>query len=72
MGYVVDEEKPGLPRQPLKDVFLESKMVISFLGATEISEMPSMPAIGRANAYQIPAYYYALRAIAERNQYYQK
>lgn len=48
-------EPLGIIATPLRSYFLAKNITISFLGSTRISEMPSIPTIGRENAYQIPA-----------------
>ncbi|MEM4971171.1 MAG: ATP-binding protein [Sulfolobales archaeon] len=45
---------------------LRHNIIIYIAAANKISEIPSEPWIGREYAFQIPAYYYALKATARR------
>ncbi len=50
----------------LKKAMLRSNIIIYIAAADKISEMPREPWIGREYAFQLPAYYYALKAVARK------
>jgi hypothetical protein len=49
-----------------RNIMLKHNIIIYIAGSKKISEMPSEPWIGREYAFQIPAYYYALKAMARK------
>jgi len=63
LGEVLDSVDSISRHEELYSTFLSKNMVISFVGAEPISPLPREPWVGRLYAFQIPAYYYALRAI---------
>ncbi len=66
--YGLDEFN-GQPDIVRNDYGLLEKNIIINVGlprVTHLSELPSEPWVGRDYAYQIPAYYWALRAMIER------
>ncbi|MEM1606085.1 MAG: hypothetical protein QXW41_07585 [Fervidicoccaceae archaeon] len=48
---------------------MRHNIIIYIAAADEISEIPREPWIGREYAFQIPAYYYALRAMARKKSW---
>ena len=46
--------------------FLENNIMINLTGAEHLSELPTEPWIGKRYAYQIPAYYWVLRAMIRK------
>jgi energy-coupling factor transporter ATP-binding protein EcfA2 len=50
----------------LKKAMLRKNIIIYIAGADKISEMPREQWIGKKYAYQIPAYYHALKAMARK------
>jgi len=62
-------EFDGQPNIVRNDYGLLEKNIIINVGlprVTHLSELPSEPWVGRDYAYQIPAYYWALRAMIKR------
>jgi hypothetical protein len=62
-------EFDGQPDIVRNDYGLLEKNIIINVGlprVTHLSELPSEPWVGRDYAYQIPAYYWALRAMIKR------
>jgi len=66
LGEVLERVDTISKYEDLRDIFLSENMVIRFVGAEPISPLPSEPWVGRAYAFQIPAYYYAVRAIHKK------
>ncbi|GAY25739.1 hypothetical protein ATG_09420 [Desulfurococcaceae archaeon AG1] len=55
------------PEAPLAEIFINSNIAISIEAAHHmISDMPGKPWVGEHYAYQVPAYYYAIRSIARK------
>jgi hypothetical protein len=48
---------------------LKHNIIIYIASSKEISEMPREQWIGREYAFQIPAYYYALKAMARKKSW---
>jgi len=63
LGEVLDSVDSISRHEELYNTFLSKNMIISFVGAEPISPLPREPWVGRWYAFQVPAYYYALRAV---------
>ena len=63
----VAESPDGLFGEPLRDHLITNNIAIYVAALEKLAELPREPWIGRIYAFQIPAYYYTLRAIAKKN-----
>ncbi|MDT7889686.1 MAG: hypothetical protein RQ885_12040 [Desulfurococcales archaeon] len=50
----------------VRNIMLKHNIIIYIVGADKISEIAGEPWIGREYAYQLPAYYYALKIMARK------
>ncbi len=62
------QENPGLSGQPSRGYIPNHQYSDRLSGGHKHLRIPTMPTIGGSEEYQIPACYYALRAIARREE----
>ncbi|HWQ17763.1 MAG TPA: ATP-binding protein [Sulfolobales archaeon] len=63
----VAENPDALFGEPLRDHLITNNIAIYVAAMERLTELPKESWVGRVYAFQIPAYYYTLRAIAKKN-----